>query len=165
MYNQNFERVNQVGFKGRKVIESLPLKQRYLEVTQKKLSNPRRSGKVDIINEMIIPLMMRRCWRRLPLLVFFPSICWFGYNFVASRYEIQELDQKCYSGFAKVTDMICYSQTVHEKLLILYLLCISCYFYQVHLFLENSSIFSHYFFSRKFLVLLGQSLIQKDFTV
>ena len=34
------------------------------------------------------------------------------------------------------------------------------YFYYVHLFLENSSIFSH-FFSQKFLVLLGQSLIQK----
>ena len=49
MYNHNFERV---GFKGRKVIESLALKQRYLEVIHKKPSNPCASGKVDI-NEMM----------------------------------------------------------------------------------------------------------------
>ena len=49
MYNHNFERV---GFKGRKVIESLALKQRYLEVIHKKPFNPCASGKVDI-NEMM----------------------------------------------------------------------------------------------------------------
>ena len=37
------------------------------------------------------------------------------------------------------------------------------YFYYVHLFFKNSSICSH--FSQMFLVLLGQSLIQKSFTV
>ena len=31
---------------------------------------------------------------------------------------------KCYSGFAKVTELICYSQTVYGKLLILHLLSI-----------------------------------------
>ena len=73
---------------------------------------------------------------------------------------INHYSARHYSGLGKVTNLICYSQTVHSKLLILHLLTKHLYiitFMTFIYFLFNSSIFLP-----TCLVLLGQSLIQKN---
>ena len=127
MYNHNFERVNkreQVDFKGRKGIESLALKQRYLEVTHEKPSKPCRSGKIGI-NKMMIPNDVTM----LEKVVFIGFLSFYAGLVIILWLTDMKLRKltKGYSGFAKVNVLICYSQTVHGKLLILHLLSIHLY--------------------------------------
>ena len=103
-----------------------------------------------------------RCWRKLFLLVFFPSIL---YGLAMIVWLTDKMQVKYYNVIAKVTDLIRWSQTVilafieHTHILIyscLYIIyCITFlplfmyhYFYYVHL--ENSSIPSHHFFTDVF---------------
>ena len=53
---------------------------------------------------------------------------------------------KCYRGFAKVTNLVCYSQTVDGKLLILHLLSINLYFTMFMYFLKTVQSFQIIFF-------------------
>ena len=95
------------------------------------------------------------------------STAWFGYNFVANGDELKELDQtlqwSCKSDRLDMLQPNCPWQTVN--LAFIKHISIHRHFYYVHLFLENSSIFSHYFFHRMFFVLLGQLIIQKNVTI
>ena len=72
--------------------------------------------------------------------------------------KCKSLQWSCKSDWLDLLQPNCPWQTVN--LAFIGQTSIHHYFYDVRLFLENSSIFSH-----KFLVLLGQSLIQKNFTV
>ena len=103
---------------------------------------------------------------------------------------------KHYSDYAKVTDIICYSQNlafiehtsiliyvytlhiINKHMYILYIILLHVYIY-IHschflcivtfimfiCFLKTIQSFQIIIFSQKFLVLLGQSLIEKNFTV
>ena len=96
---------------GGKVIKSLALKQRYLEVTHKKPSNLCRSGKVDI-NKMEVPNDVTMLQK-----VVFISFLFFYTGLVIILWltdmELRNLT-KCYIGFAKVTYLICYSDQVNH---------------------------------------------------
>ena len=86
MYNYNFERVNYVGFKERKVSESLARKK---SLIQKSLIyntpfNPWRSGEVDIkIMVIMNDVTMLEKVAFISFLFFYTV--WFGYNFLGNR--------------------------------------------------------------------------------
>ena len=144
MYNHNFQRVNQVSFKV--FIESLALKQRYLEVTHKKPSNTCGSGKVDI-NKMMITndVTMLEKVAFISFLSFYAV--WFGYNFVANRYEIQKLDQtlqqSCKSDRLDLLQPNCPWQTVNLEFI--EHTSTYRYFHYVYPLIENNSIFQSNF--------------------
>ena len=105
---------------GGKVIKSLALKQRYLEVTHKKPSNLCRSGKVDI-NKMEVPndvtILQKVVFIRF--LFFYTGlviILWLTDMDIILWLTDMELRNltKCYIGFAKVTYLICYSDQVNH---------------------------------------------------
>ena len=68
---------------------------------------------------------------------------------------------KCYRGFAKVTNLVCYSQTVDGKLLILHLLSINLYFIMFMYFLKTVQSFQIIFFNRNFWYYLDNHLFKK----
>ena len=141
-------------------------------------------------------IMMWRCWQKLPLWVFFPSIL-YGLVIISWLTEMKfKKLAKHYSDYGKVTDIICYSQNVnlafieHTSILIyvyklhiinkhmyiLYIMLLHVYIYiYIHschflcivtfimfiCFLKTIQSFHIIIFSQKFLVLLGQSLIEK----
>ena len=107
---------------------------------------------------------MSRCWRELPLLVFSPSIL-YGLVIILWLTEMKFRNlAKHYSGLAKVTDLICYSQTVHDKLLILHLLSIHLYivtFIMFIYFLKTVQPFHIIFFHINFWYYLDNHLFKK----
>ena len=107
---------------------------------------------------------MSRCWRKLPLSVFFPFI---PYGLVIILYLTEMKFRnlaKHYSGLAKVIDLICYNQTVYGKLLILHLLSMNLYivtFIMFIYFLKTVQPFHIIFFHRNFWYYLDNHLFKK----
>ena len=88
---------------------------------------------------------------------------WYGCNFVVTRDEVWELGQtlQC-SGRSDQPDLLqlnCPWQTVN--LAFIEHTSIHSYFNYVHLFLENNSIFSHWFFHINFWYYLYNHLFEK----